>query len=132
MLIRFFIYGLIGWGMEIFWTGFASAFSGDRRFTGRTYLWMFPIYGFAVFLEPIHDLILGWPFILRGGVWVIIIYAMEYSSGWLIKSTIGECPWNYGNEKYAVKGLIRLDYAPAWFVAGLIFERVHIVLDRVF
>lgn len=131
MIIRFLIYGLVGWGIEIIWTGFFSAFSGDRRFIGHTYLWMLPIYGTAVLFEPIHQMIVSWPMILRGGIWVVLIYVLEYSSGWLIRTTIGECPWNYGNVKYAVNGLIRLDYAPAWFVAGLVFERVHIFLNSV-
>ena len=56
MIKRFFIYGLIGWGMEIFWTGLYSLISGDLRLLAFTNLWMFFIYGAAVFLEPIHDI----------------------------------------------------------------------------
>ncbi|WP_300302206.1 putative ABC transporter permease [Anaerosolibacter sp.] len=131
MLIRFFIYGLLGWCIEIFWTGMGALLSGDRRFRGYTYLWMFPIYGAAVFLEGLHDLIFHWPVLIRGGVWVAVIYFIEFTSGKMIRSVIGICPWDYGNVKYAVQGVIRLDYAPAWFVAGLLFERIHLILDRV-
>jgi uncharacterized membrane protein len=34
-------------------------------------------------------------------------------------------PWDYTGTPLAVAGVIRLDYAPAWFVAGLLFERLH-------
>ncbi|WZL74262.1 hypothetical protein QBE52_05865 [Clostridiaceae bacterium 35-E11] len=132
MLIRFMIYGLIGWCIEITWTGLGSAFSGDKKLTGYTYLWMFPIYGLAVLLEPVHDMIVNWPWVLRGGIWIGMIYLIEYITGWLIQSYTGRCPWDYGNTKYAVKGLIRLDYAPAWLLAGLLFERIHVFLDRIF
>lgn len=126
MIIRFFIYGIIGWAMEIFWTGAASLLRGDVRLQGTTYLWMFPIYGLAVFLEPIHDKIRFLPWIARGGIWAMIILTIEYATGWAIRGLVGVCPWDYtGNSKLAINGLIRLDYAPAWFVAGLIFERLH-------
>ncbi|MEW9121083.1 MAG: hypothetical protein AB2421_00135 [Thermotaleaceae bacterium] len=131
MILRFIIYGLLGWCIEIFWTGFGGALTGDRRFQGYTYLWMFPIYGSAVFLERLHDMMIDWPILLRGGIWVFIIYGIEYASGSLLRASIGLCPWNYDGAKYAVKGLIRLDYAPAWFAAGLLFERIHLFLDRI-
>ncbi len=129
MMIRFMIYGFIGWCVEVLWTGLGSAFAGDKRLIGHTYLWMFLIYGCAIFLEPIHNLIINWPLWMRGVIWVILIYFMEYISGSLIKYYIGECPWDYGGKKYAVRGLIRLDYAPAWFIAGLLFEKLHIWLN---
>ncbi|MFZ5969163.1 MAG: putative ABC transporter permease [Bacillota bacterium] len=131
MIIRFFIYGLIGWCIEILWTGLGAALSGSKKLMGYTYLWMLPIYGAAIFLEPIHYLIMDLPVLLRGGVWVVLIYFIEYATGWAIRKKIGICPWDYGNVRYAVDGLIRLDYAPAWFVAGLLFEKIHFLLLRI-
>jgi hypothetical protein len=34
------------------------------------------------------------------------------------------CPWDYSGRIWNVDGLIRLDFAPFWFAAGLIFERL--------
>ncbi len=128
---RFIIYGLLGWSLETFWTGLGSAFKGDIRLRGFSYLWMFPIYGLAALFEPIHDRIRRWSWIVRGGIWVILIYAIEYFSGWLLRVMTGRCPWDYqGSTRFEVDGLIRLDYAPAWFIAGLLFERIHHWLDR--
>jgi len=122
---RFFAYGILGWSMEILWTSAWNAIRGDVSLTGVTYAWMFPIYGAAVFLEEIHERIRGWSWYARGAVWVMIIFAIEYFSGWLLRQILGICPWDYSGSRYSVNGLIRLDYAPAWFTAGLVFERIH-------
>ncbi|MFW6026253.1 MAG: putative ABC transporter permease [Candidatus Woesearchaeota archaeon] len=129
--IRFFIYGLIGWCLEIFWTGLGSFLNGDVNLRGWTYLWMFPIYGMAIFLEPIYNYIKDWPFILRGGVYTLAIFFIEYTAGWFLHNYIGECPWDYSGIRYSVNGFIRLDYAPVWFIAGLIFEKIYNLLIRI-
>lgn len=131
MIGRFIIYGLFGWCIEIFWTGLGSLFKGDIKLTGQTYIWMFFIYGLAVFFEPIHERIGDLNIILRGGVYTILIFAVEYFTGWVLKKVLGVCPWDYSSSNFSVKGLIRLDYAPAWFIAGLLFERVHYGLERI-
>lgn len=125
MLTRFILYGLAGWCLEIFWTGLGSLIKGDVTLAGRTYIWMFPIYGMAIFLEPIHYLVRSWPFLARGFLYMLLIFAAEYLSGLLLRRTIGLCPWDYSHSPYSVDGLIRLDYAPAWFIAGLLFEQLH-------
>lgn len=131
MLTRFIIYGFAGWGMEIIWTGLESFFKGDVSLAGGTYLWMFPIYGLAVFLESIHDKIRSKSWLVRGLVWLSIIWIIEYTTGWIIKSITGLCPWDYSRSSpYSVNGFIRLDMAPAWFAAGFIFEKLHDLLDR--
>jgi hypothetical protein len=65
MVKRFFIYGILGWGIEVIWTGLGSLISGDLRLLGFTNLWMFFIYGAAVFLEPINDIISSWKWPFR-------------------------------------------------------------------
>lgn len=86
---------------------------------------MFPIYGLAVFLEPIHDRIRSRPFYIRGGVYTFIIFLIEYFTGLALKILTGICPWDYSGSRFSVNGFIRLDYAPAWFAAGLLFEKLH-------
>jgi uncharacterized membrane protein len=132
MWIRFLIYGLLGWGVEVLWTGLGSVLRRDPRLTGHTYLWMFLIYGSAaLLLEPVHRLIAGYPWPVRGLVWVVVIFVLEFASGWMLRQATGTCPWDYSGTRFAVAGLIRLDYAPAWFVLGLLFEQVHLRLMRI-
>lgn len=124
MWTRFFIYGLLGWNLEILYTGLGSALRGSPRLEGHTYLWMLPIYGLAVFLEPLHDSIRHLHWYLRGLVWVLVIWALEYATGSLVRALVGTSPWVY-RDGWQVHGLIRLDMAPAWFAVGLLFERLH-------
>jgi uncharacterized membrane protein len=121
----------MGWVIEIFWTGLGSLLRGDLNLSGFTYLWMLPIYGSAVFLESLHDQIRTMPWLARGMVWAAVILMIEYAAGWILQLVLGSCPWDYrGYTQYTLDGLIRLDYAPAWFVVGLIFERFHDWLDN--
>lgn len=123
---RFLIYGLVGWITEVAFTGAGSLMSGSLRLTGYTYLWMFPIYGMAVFLEPLHDRMRNSPWPVRGLVYTAAIFMVEYISGWLLQLILGFCPWDYtGSTAYTIDGFIRLDYMPFWFVAGLLFEKLH-------
>ncbi len=124
MLIRYFIYGLLGWNIEVIWTGLGSLLSGNPNLMGHTSLWMFFIYGLAAFvLEPIHNRIAPWRWYLRGLVWTALIFAIEFVAGMLLQ-LLGIQAWHYTGV-FSVLGVIRLDYAPAWFVVGLLFERVH-------
>ncbi|HBG75941.1 hypothetical protein QBE55_00300 [Eubacteriales bacterium mix99] len=129
MLKRFILYGFTGWGIEIIWTGLGSLLQGNYKLSGYTSIWMFFIYGCAVFLERIHDRIAHLPWGIRGLIWVLLIYCIEYISGFLMDSLFGICPWHYTG-KFAMNGYINFSFAPAWFVAGLLFERLHKSLDE--
>lgn len=131
MIVRYIFYGFAGWCIEIFWTGLGSLLSGDINLRGWTYLWMFPIYGLAIILEPVHDRIRDLPILARGGIYTLIIFLIEYSTGFFLRNAIGTCPWDYSESAFSINGLIRLDYAPAWFAAGLLFERVHDTLKSI-
>lgn len=124
MLTRFVIYGLLGWNMEVIFTGFMSGLNGNPRLIAHTYLWMFPIYGMAVLLEPLHNLLRPLHWYLRGLIWVLVIWALEFLTGGLIRLLVGTSPWIY-REGWQVANLIRLDMAPLWFIAGLLFEKIH-------
>lgn len=128
MRIRFIIYGLVGWVAETLFTGLGSLLSGDLTMRAWTYIWMFPIYGLMILLEPLHDHIRKLPVVLRGGVYTIIIFGIEYSTGLIIRGLIGQCPWDYGTGPYSVDGLITLRFIPVWFVGGLLFEKLHDLL----
>ncbi|PKM81619.1 MAG: hypothetical protein CVU89_08995 [Firmicutes bacterium HGW-Firmicutes-14] len=126
MKYRFLIYGLMGITMEILWTGAGSLLKGDMSMRGFSYLWMFPIYGAAVFLEPLHERIRDVAWYGRGIIWIAVIFSIEFITGRIIQLTVGLIPWDYsGTSRYSVAGLIRLDYAPVWFVVGLLFEQGH-------
>ena len=80
-------------------------------------------------LEPVHHRIREWRWPIRGMMWVLLIWFIEYTTGFMLREFLGITPWNYEG-KFAIDGLVRLDYAPAWFVAGFLFEKAHNLLDK--
>ena len=121
---NFFVCGALGWCMECFWTGMdAIRCHKDKTLRCQTSVWMFPIYGMAALFEPISRMLRGVPTVIRGTIYTLLIFTGEFLSGSLLKKH-KSCPWDYSKAKYNYKGLIRLDYAPAWFISGLIFEKV--------
>ena len=126
-LTNFLLCGLCGWCMECSWTGMSSIVKHkDKSLVCRTSVWMFPIYGMAACLSPISKKLKNRNALLRGGVYASLIYIAEYVSG-IILQKHGACPWDYSKAKYNYKGVVRFDYAPLWFLAGLFFEKM---LDR--
>jgi uncharacterized membrane protein len=129
VFIRFLLYGVFGWCFEIVWTAVIERIRGtqrDWRLTGHTYLWMFPIYGLlAPIGEPVHNVMRSQFWIVRGLVYLIAIWAVEFATGWLLRKLTGKCPWDYSHLRGNVLGIITLEYAPVWFLFGLAFERLH-------
>lgn len=119
--IAFIYCGLTGWCLECAYTGFKNLLKGDLRMIGTTSLWMFPIYGMAVFIIPIYENIRELNFLIRGIIYGTLIISMEYITGSLL-NLLDCCPWNYNMVATGYDGLIRLDYFPLWMLAGLIFE----------
>jgi len=120
---NFFLCGIIGWCTEIIFTSFKSIRDRDLRLLGVTSLWMFPIYGLASLLTIPYKFIKKYSFIVRGCVYTIFIFLGEFFSGRLL-SKIHACPWNYENSPLNIKKVIRLDYAPLWFLFGLFLEKI--------
>ena len=52
-----------------------------------------------------------------------LIFSAEYISGKLLQKK-ELCPWDYGRAKWNIGKVIRLDYAPLWFMVGLFFEQL--------
>jgi len=121
---KYLLYGLLGICLEIFWTGFESLLHSDYTMEGTTYIWMFFIYGLAVFLEPVHDKIREYNTIVRGLIYMFLIYSGEFITGFALQKLIGKCPWYYADNG-SIYGIITLYFIPVWFSLGLIFERVH-------
>lgn len=115
--------GIIGWCMEIIFTSLNSLRRRNMRLQGTTSIWMFPIYGCAAFLAPVSRLLKSRPVWVRGITYMSLIFSAEYLTGALLQRR-SLCPWDYYRSRWNIKRLIRLDYAPYWFAAGLLFERI--------
>lgn len=126
--------GVAGWCMEIVFTSMESIAAGDMRLMGRTSLLMFPIYGLGALLGPICQGLDAWlgdagKLRLKDKIWrhgindMVLIFLVEYVSGFFLRF-YNMCPWDYSGRRLNIDGLIRLDFAPCWFGAGLLFERI--------
>lgn len=115
--------GILGWCMEITFTALNSFRRRQFKLTGNTSIWMFPIYGCACFLAPVSRLLKKKSPFVRGLSYAALIFTGEFITGTLLnKKDI--CPWDYSRSKWHIKKIIRLDYLPFWFIAGLLFERL--------
>ncbi len=123
LIHNFLCCGLLGWCLEIIFTGLNALRRRNLKLTGTTSLWMFPIYGCASFMAPLFRLMEKRPLLLRGCTYMSLIFSAEFLSGrFLQKRKL--CPWDYSRSRYHIGRVIRLDYAPYWFAAGLLFERL--------
>jgi hypothetical protein len=135
VIVRFVVYGLLGWCAEIVWTALLDFLrTRDVRLAGTSYLWMFPIYGSIAFLyEPVHDAVRDAPVGFRALVWAVGFTAVEWASGWAIARVTGKCPWDYvaAGARFAANPYVRWDYFPLWAAVGLALEPLHDFLVRV-
>lgn len=115
--------GILGWCLEIIFTAMDSFRKRKFSLKGNTSIWMFPIYGCACFLAPIRHLLKGKSPFVRGLTYAALIFTAEYLTGTLLNRK-QLCPWDYSRSKWNIKKIIRLDYLPLWFMAGLLFERL--------
>ncbi len=81
--------GLCGWGFECIWTGLHSALKkGEKTCLCRTSLWMFPIYGMACLIQPMHQILKKKNILVRGTMYTFFIFCAEYGTGkWLKRTT---------------------------------------------
>ena len=120
----FFIHcGLLGWFLEITFTAFHAFRRRDCKLPGTTSVWMFPIYGLAAFLSPVCRLLRNRSVLFRGLTYMGLIFTGEFFTGMFLNRR-ELCPWNYERCRWNLARVIRLDFAPCWFVTGLLFERL--------
>lgn len=115
--------GAAGWCLEILWTGMHAVGRKEWKMTGQSSLWMFPIYGMAALIGPLSKELSGVPVWVRGSLYMTGIFAAEFGTGTILKH-FNLCPWDYSKAPCNYKGVIRLDYAPVWFLTGLIYEKI--------
>lgn len=127
MLLRFLVYGLLGWAVEILWTGLPKRQPVDWTLSGHTQWWTFPLYGqIATLYEPLHNRIRHFPLPVRGLVYATGFITVEFAAGELIKKLTGKVPWDYTNKtRWQFRGATRIDYAVLWFIFGLVLEPIH-------
>lgn len=128
LLMFFFIYGFIGWCLEVCYNALEQGEWSNRGFLNGT---MCPIYGVGVvvvlaILEPISDF---GPLLFVGGV--VLCSALELITGYIMEKVFHQRWWDYSNEKFNIKGYICLKFSLYWGV-GVVFvvKLVHPTVQR--
>lgn len=117
--VRALCYGLIGLLLESLFTGLRAALDGDRFAASSSSLWSVLVYGLGgLMLEGRSS---RSRVAVRVAMNVLLIYAVEYTTGALLRALLGHCPWEY-TRGWHVAGLVRLDYAPLWALVAFGFE----------
>ena len=98
--------------------------------TGKTYVWMFPIYVLIpLALGPIIKFINEKPIVFRLLIYVLGIYLVEFSTGFILEQLTGKCPWEY-NTGWHIMGYIRIDYFLFWIAFAYIIEYLYLYIDK--
>jgi hypothetical protein len=133
MIVGFACFGIT---IEVFFTAFYALFTQNAlcgkplgALAGTSYVWMAFIYGLIPVLGVLlHDKAKPIPVWLRLPLYVAIIYAIEFTSGYLLQLITGSCPWRY-TSGHNIMGLIQLDYFPAWLVFAWLTEQVYVFMN---
>ncbi len=128
-LFEMLMFGFLGLGLEVVFTSFLDARKDPQRhLMGFSSLWYFPLY----MLPPLFLNVTGWfvlplPLIVRGLIYTAAIFLVEYMGMFCLRKLLGASPSeaSYYQSRWNLHGLIRLDYAPAMFLMGLVFELVY-------
>ena len=104
----------------------------DPRLKGETYLWMLPVYAVVPYIylfvtSTFKDS--GW--IVKGFIYMIAFYLLELLAGLIIKALVGVSPWNYKDYRFHFKEVICLEYAPVWFIYGVVGEMYYEFLTAI-
>lgn len=126
MLFEVFIFAAVGLGLEVVFTAVLDFLKNRKpHLVGYSSIWYLPLYGMApVILNYAQPFLFPLPLPLRGLIYMTAFFAVEYPSMGLLRLLLGTSPSeeSYYKSRWNVHGLIRLDFAPAYFLLGLILE----------
>lgn len=131
LLMFFFIYGFIGWCLEVCYNAVETGKWSNRGFLNGA---LCPIYGIGVvailyLLEPISQF---GPLLFVGGV--ILCSAIELVTGYIMEKIFHQRWWDYSMERFNLKGYICLKFSLYWgvgvvFIVKLVHPSVQLFVD---
>ena len=97
-----------------------------RRGMGHSSIWYLPFYAVLplAYFQAFSAALFSLPFYLRGPIYILSFWALEYPSMALLRRLLGKSPSEdtYRKSPWSVNGLIRLDLWWAWLCFGFAFE----------
>lgn len=125
---RLYIYAIHGYVTEVMFTAaWEFVVNLNWKFPGNTSVWSLFIYGLStLIIEKMYirlrdHMSLFW----RAIIYMIWTYCWEFSTGYILKH-FDACPWDYTPFEGDFMGLVTLEYAPLWFIGGIVGEQIVI------
>jgi hypothetical protein len=133
LAFEFLLFGFLGLGLEDAFTAALDFFNGENpHLMGHSSLLYFAFYGLTplVFLA-LRSLVFPLPLLARGLLYTLCAFAAEYAAMGALRLAFGSSPSekSYYRSRWNVHGLIRLDFAPAWFAGCLFLESAFRALN---
>ena len=131
---KFWIYALQGILYELCFTAIWDfCISQNPKLVGESSIWSIFVYGGGglVCEYLIVNNIFKHNILFRTLVYLLYTYAWEYLTGFILLQ-FAACPWDYTERRWNLHGLITLEYAPAWIFAGILHERLVILLNNIY
>ncbi|MCH2022526.1 MAG: hypothetical protein MK207_08625 [Saprospiraceae bacterium] len=130
-------FACLGITNEICFVAITNLINGDTicnstrwSLTGKTYVWMLPIYCLIPLLAgPIIKKTSHLFLLYRLLLYTFLIFLIEFITGFLLEQLTGSCPWEYNNG-WHILGYIRLDYLPAWMLFSYCIEYLYLYLEK--
>ena len=129
--------GIVGWLIEVVFTGIGSIARRDWTGTSKTYIWMHPVYataGMAVYIIYNNIVVSSNPYIDASVLAIIfyvpLFYGFEALAGLMSLKLFGRILWDYGRSKWTPMGLINFKYAPYWLLLALCMHPVVYYLGK--
>jgi hypothetical protein len=138
-ILLFIVFGCVGITTEIFFTAFGAIVESLKRhesmnwkLEGQSYIWMFFIYGLIAIIFPlIYKYLQKSNIFLRLAIYALMIFIVEFITGFILDVTTGQCPWLYSGP-FTVCGYIQLSYVFFWMGFGFIIEKIYLFFNRLF
>lgn len=132
-------FGCFGITAEIFFVAFKNIFLNTPfcneplfSLTGKTYVWMFPIYAIIPFaFDFLYNRLKKLPLMARLFIYASLIFVIEFISGFLLKQITGKCPWEY-TTGLQICGFIQLQFLPFWMFFAFIIEYLFLFIEKIF
>ncbi|XP_075531539.1 transmembrane protein 229B-like [Dermacentor variabilis] len=124
---RLYLYALHGYFTEVTFTAVWDLLAtGNPELRGFSSIWSLAVYSFCCMgLENISSFLQrrAIPLPVRALAHTCWIYVWEFTLGSVLR-VMGTCPWDYKHFRYNISGIVTLEYAPLWFLCGILFELI--------
>ena len=132
ILSKFLVFGFLGLFIQLSYNALKSlVINKNWSLVGEVSLWMIPLYGLIVFVYPYtYFKVSSYGIVMRGIAYMLVFFIVQFVIGWIL-NRFRACPWQYNGKLAVAGGIIDFSYAPIWFAAGLLIEKINPFVSKI-